>query len=762
MKELKSPTSDINELLIQYYTSENETMKAELKSLYDLWTMRVFFKLTKIRFIVIIGNYAKFFANLVYQLSQKNRKINIQENEKKAESMFMYNKLLEKNYSKVYILIGHEASATGAPVVLLELARQLAKKHGLLIFLNKGGLLEEEYITNFPTKILTNNELNQDEQKVFLEFLGKLSKKEIDYSIILNTVAQNFWVNFLINYNINFSTWIHELSTSWNFWPETFDKQIANSKKIIADSKIIKNQLLSKFGAGLNVDYIKNGDSFEIKSSPEEVRSFLNMGEEPLIVLAGTRSIRKGFDLLPKLGKTLKQRNHLMNGFKILWIGESTNPEIDMFIKDDINRLNLEEFIEIMGTTNTYADYINACDVFVHLSREDSAPQVLELAKQLAKPIVLFEGVGGRTIEDQETSLRVSKFLEMDNLAEEIESVIGYPFKFKKVGIYSNWPEQTQLIIDSLEDNEIIKAVKSVQDKDLNTKSVIKHAVPSKIKEKLAISVIIPNYNHEKFIEERLDSIINQNNPPSEILILDDCSQDSSLQIVYDRMKTVDVDNTIIPNQINSGNILKQWEKGILKAQNDWIWIAESDDSATLDFIESAAELIHCFNSDLIVFESEIIDEESNTLFENSHFNRIHVPTILNTTAPGEALTFEMRQLKKDGFLIRNLFVNASAIIWRKSYLLEALRKTIQKNPPVLVGDWCLYLNLDDNCKITYCDRSLNQFRRSGLSVRNNSLMNGSIISSRNFVKNANIDLYTNEDLIRFELENLRIEMLSD
>jgi len=227
-------------------------------------------------------------------------------------------------------------------------------------------------------------------------------------------------------------------------------------------------------------------------------------------------------------------------------------------------------------------------------------------------------------------------------------------------------------------------------------------------------------------------------------------------------MRTVNVDNIIIPNQINSGNILKQWEKGILKAQNDWIWIAESDDSAKLDFIESAAELIHSFNSDLIVFESGIIDEESNTLFENSHFNRIHVPTILNTTAPGEALTFEMRQLKKDGFLIRNLFVNASAIIWRKTYLLEALRKTIKKNPPVLVGDWCLYLNLDDNCKITYCDRSLNQFRKSGLSVRSNSLMNGSIISSRNFVKNANIDLYTNEDLIRFELENLRIEMLSD
>jgi len=762
VKELKSPTSDVNELLIQYYAVENETLKTELQHLYSLWTMRVFFKLTKNKFIRFSGNCTKYFANLVYEFTRKTRKVIFLENEKKVDLKDLYNQILARNFDQIYILIGHEASATGAPVVLMELARQLAKKNGVLVFLNKGGLLEKEYISNFSTKILTNSELSRDEQKDFLEFMNELSKKEINFTLLLNTVAQNFWVDFLINNGINYSTWIHELNTSWNFWPDTFDKQIVNSKKIIADSEIIKIQLQTKFGSDLNVDYIKNGDSFEIKSSLEELKSYLHIGKEKLIVLAGTRSIRKGFDLLPNLGKILKQRNQIVDGFKILWIGESMHPELDMFINDDIKRLKLGNNIEIMSTTNNYADYVNACDVFVHLSREDSAPQVLELAKQLGKPIALFEGIGGRTLQDQETSLRVSKFLDLDNLANEIEGVINHPLKYKEVGSYSSWPDQSQLITKALENPGKINAPSGVINQSLNAKSNVKSNVSLRFIDTSAISVIIPNYNHEQFIEERLHSILNQSRKPAEIIVLDDGSKDNSFQIACDKIKTTTIENKIVANQFNSGNILRQWEKGILNSKSDWVWIAESDDSAALDLIESAEDLISRCNSDLILFESEIIDEESSTMFENSHFNRIHVPTILNTTPPGESLTVEMRQLKRDGFLIRNLFVNVSAIIWRKSYLLEALTKTLQQDPPILVGDWCLYLNIDDKCKVTYCDRSLNQFRRSRLSVRNKSDLDGSLISSRNFVKNTHFGLYTNEDLIRFEIENLRIAHLND
>jgi glycosyltransferase involved in cell wall biosynthesis len=762
VKELKTKDTDLNELLVFYYSTENDKLKTELKSLYNLWTMRVFFRLTKNSFIVSGGNLAKFFANFIYRVIKKNKKndkLKVSENSKVTN---FYNQVELNKFKRIFILIGHEASATGAPVVLLELAQQLKEKNSLLIFLNKGGILENEYIKNFPTKILSESKLTREEQNDFLEFLKDMSQKEIEYTILLNTVAQDFWVDFLITHEVDYSTWIHELNTSWNFWPDTFEKQIMNSRKIIADSELIKTQLESRFGTDMNIEFIKNGDSFEIRSSIEEVKEFLNIKKETLILLAGTRSIRKGFDLLPKLGQTLKQRNQLISGFRILWVGESMHPELDMFINDDITRLNLDENIEIMGTTNNYADYINACDIFVHLSREDSAPQVLELANKLGRPIVQFEGVGGRNIDNQKDNISVSKFLDFENLAKEIERFSKYEFKHQEVGDYTTWPQQSATIIKSLINTD--KANKTIEklEQSLISDSRYDHNQALTVNKNLEISVIIPNYNHEKFIHERLDSVINQSITPAEILLMDDFSSDRSLETASNILEATNIEYKIIANKTNSGNVLKQWEKGLRNAKSDWIWIAESDDSASLDFIKSAQELIRRYNSDIILFESEIIDEESVTLFENSHFNRIHIPTHLNGTPAGQSLTTEIEILKKDGFLIRNLFINVSAIVWRKTCLVEALARAIEKNPPNLVGDWSVYLNLDDKCKITYCDQSLNKFRRTKQSVRFKSELHNDLITSRNFIKKTHSDLYTNQDSIRFEIENLRIAQLND
>ena len=45
------------------------------------------------------------------------------------------------------------------------------------------------------------------------------------------------------------------------------------------------------------------------------------------------------------------------------------------------------------------------------------------------------------------------------------------------------------------------------------------------------ISVIVPNYNHARFIEKRILSILNQTYPNFEIIFLDDASTDNSLEI---------------------------------------------------------------------------------------------------------------------------------------------------------------------------------------------------------------------------------------
>lgn len=56
------------------------------------------------------------------------------------------------------------------------------------------------------------------------------------------------------------------------------------------------------------------------------------------------------------------------------------------------------------------------------------------------------------------------------------------------------------------------------------------------------ISVVIPNYNYEKYIIERIDSILFQTYPIYELIILDDCSTDRSVEIIQEKIKDLTTD----------------------------------------------------------------------------------------------------------------------------------------------------------------------------------------------------------------------------
>jgi len=91
------------------------------------------------------------------------------------------------------------------------------------------------------------------------------------------------------------------------------------------------------------------------------------------------------------------------------------------------------------------------------------------------------------------------------------------------------------------------------------------------------VSVIVPNYNHSNYLNQRIDSIINQTYEDFELIILDDCSTDDSREVIDQYREHSKVSN-IVFNKVNSGTTFKQWQKGIELAKGEYIWIAESDD----------------------------------------------------------------------------------------------------------------------------------------------------------------------------------------
>lgn len=99
------------------------------------------------------------------------------------------------------------------------------------------------------------------------------------------------------------------------------------------------------------------------------------------------------------------------------------------------------------------------------------------------------------------------------------------------------------------------------------------------------VSVIIPNYNHSDYLDDRLNSVLNQTYDNIEIIVLDDCSTDNSL-LVLEKYKEVPRISHIIVNKKNSGSPFAQWKKGLEFVKGDLVWIAESDDACSNTFLE--------------------------------------------------------------------------------------------------------------------------------------------------------------------------------
>ena len=99
------------------------------------------------------------------------------------------------------------------------------------------------------------------------------------------------------------------------------------------------------------------------------------------------------------------------------------------------------------------------------------------------------------------------------------------------------------------------------------------------------VSVIIPNYNHARFLDERIRTVLNQTYQNFELIILDDKSTDNSLEVI-NKYKDDPHVSDIVVNEENSGSTFKQWHKGFELAKGDIVWIAESDDSCDAKLLE--------------------------------------------------------------------------------------------------------------------------------------------------------------------------------
>ena len=219
----------------------------------------------------------------------------------------------------------------------------------------------------------------------------------------------------------------------------------------------------------------------------------------------------------------------------------------------------------------------------------------------------------------------------------------------------------------------------------------------------LKVSVIIPNYNHALYLHQRIDSVLNQTLQPYEIIILDDCSTDNSVEIIESYLvKYPGIQ--FIKNDVNSGSTFNQWNKGVTIAKGDLIWIAESDDVAEFTFLEKMVEPFTAEKTLSLAFcQSNRMNEQGSV-----------VGTWLNHTDEFDSELFKNNFLMNgiefiEKFLIhKNCIPNASAVVFKKNIYLNV---GLTELPLKMLGDWLVWIKILTCGKVAFFSEELNSFR---------------------------------------------------
>lgn len=211
------------------------------------------------------------------------------------------------------------------------------------------------------------------------------------------------------------------------------------------------------------------------------------------------------------------------------------------------------------------------------------------------------------------------------------------------------------------------------------------------------VSIIIPAYNHYSYLQERLESIFGQSYQNFEVIILDDASSDNSLDLLetYSDHKKI---SHFIVNQNNSGSPFKQWKKGLELARGNFIWIAESDDSCSLNFLETQ---LNCIGDAAASVARTLIFDAMGVRGEINH------PVFRDRLDPVLG--------NKDIFHCPVL--NISAMIFKTDvlkYLSEAHFSNFR-----IIGDRVFYFEFFQHKKIVFCGETEAYYRQEGNALSN-------------------------------------------
>jgi len=313
------------------------------------------------------------------------------------------------------LVIGHEATYTGAPKILLNFVKWLIreKKEEVMFIIGRGGPILYEYKRIAPVfvwkkeyqkkkifKRIRDHFINTEEKERG-SFLNQLKKKDIRL-ILSNTIVNGEVLKALSFLDVPVITWVHELEYVIRLYNQKgmVDRAIEQTSYFIAASDAVKRNLINNH----NIEPEKISIIYE---PVEKMPDALNSKERKILkeelhipvsafVVGGCGSImwRKGSDLFVQVAAILIKQIQEQDIY-FIWIGGDKSSSAYLEIEREAEIQGVGDHLIFTGETDNPSRFYSIMDIFIMTSREDPFPIVNLEAAQYGLPIVCFLNSGG-------------------------------------------------------------------------------------------------------------------------------------------------------------------------------------------------------------------------------------------------------------------------------------------------------------------------------------------------------------------------------
>ncbi|MGB3621805.1 glycosyltransferase [Ketobacter sp. MCCC 1A13808] len=582
---------------------------------------------------------------------------------------------------KRLLYICHDAHFHGAQLLSLSIISTLKQQFGYsvtTVLLNDGELKEE---FERCSDVIEYWSLGYRE---WVKFLADARAKS--NVCVSNTVVSGRVINDLKSAGFRVTSLIHELPTlirSYELGAVAADIGRL-SDVVVFPAEYVRDKYLEYFQIEKEIVILPQGlykkpDRLSTESKLE-LRARLGIPKGAKVVSGiGFADIRKGVDLFVQVASLVSKSSDL---FHFIWVGE-LHREIREWLIHDINILGVADRVHFVGKQKSVDSFYEISDIMLMTSREDPFPSTVLEAISHGAYVIGFEHAGGAETVLREGCGETVPYLDVAAMANV---VLGNECNHDRA--------------------QLIEYARQKFDFQGYVLDLLKRAYGG-----LSITAIVPSYNYQHLIYDRLRSIVEQSFSVDEIIVLDDSSTDNS-QVEIQRF----VEEYSGPIKIkvdlasdNSGSVFLQWQKGLKMASGDLIWIAEADDVADPSFIENLVPSFSDKDVRLAYCESKQLDSSGQEIAPDY---RAYTGEIDANHWKQSFVNDGVNEIKR--FMsVKNTIPNVSAVLFRRP---DSDCFFSEVNKYRVAGDWVFYLHLLSEGKVAYVADSLNGHRRHDAS----------------------------------------------